>query len=283
MRHLALLALATVLAGCGTTPARLAAPTPSATTGGPLFGASGRVVAIPGGPVRFCAPTVSTLMGPDPVATPCPLGVDVEGVDLDRLDRLRAEGGAVEGYAALTGSWDGALLRVRTQGVADRDDGLSGLFTDPPCPAPAQGWPRGTMSENLDSAALADYQAKHPGEVVQIAFARPSSTQVVAFLLTTGDVARTERDLRPAYSSRLCVVRSRFTAAQREAARQDLMAHFQEYGLTSGAGEDLGEDGQARTGGDAVVLTPALEALVARHPAGLVEIRPWLKLVDSAP
>lgn len=280
MRRVLIACLA--LTACGTASARLTAPSPTASDG-PLYGASGRVVSVPGKPVRICAPTgdLGVAYSHPPPPAYCDLGVDVEGVDLDRLAQRREQDGAVEGQASLTGTWDGTTLRVRSQSAPDKDAGLREQFTDPPCPAPAGGWPTGPENENLNTDALQAYQAAHPDEVPIVALARPSSHQVVAYLMTAGDVAAAEAALRPTYATRLCVAKSRFTPAEVKAAQDD-------PGLRGGPGSQIyafggfgiGVDGQVTADVSATYETPAIAAAVARHPKGLVRLELFLKPVS---
>ncbi|MDX6210474.1 MAG: hypothetical protein QOE24_2865, partial [Frankiales bacterium] len=44
---------------------------------------------------------------------------------------------------------------------------------------------------------------------------------------------------------------------------------------------DTGEDGQTTFDVSAVMVTPALRALAAGLPAGLVQVRPWLAQVSA--
>ncbi len=276
-----LLVLVLMLTGCGTTSARLAAPTPAASDG-PLYGGSGRVVSVPGKPVRFCAPvaTRGVLISPRPAPAYCDLGIDVEGVDLNRLEQRREQAGAVEGQASLTGTFDGTVLHVRTQSAPSKDAGLLDTFDDPPCTPPPGGWPTGPENENLNTDVLQGYQAAHDDEVPMVALARPSERQVLAYLLTAGDVTAAEAALRPTYGARLCVAKSNVTVAQVHAAQTD-------PGLQGGpgtqiyafAGTGLRRDGQVTADVSATYETPAIAAAVARHPKGLVRLDLFLKPV----
>lgn len=277
-----LLPLLLLAAACGTQDARTLSPSPSpSSTAGALYGASGRVVSVPGKPVRFCAatPQPAVLISPPPPPAYCGFGVDVEGVDLDRLDNRREQAGAIEGWAALEGTFDGTVLRVTKQGPQD----LSVTPTPPdtpPCSPPDGGWPEGG---DLDTTALTDYQAKHP-EVLMIALLRPSQTQVLAYVLTSGDVDAAERALRPTYGERLCVHRSRFTKAELDAAIADpaLQGGEGTQVFTWGGG-GLSRDGELQSTVGATWAEPALLAAQARHPKGLVALDLFLNPVASAP
>ena len=275
-----------VLTACGSTSTRLAAPTPTPTVpAGPLCGATGRVVSVPGRPVRFCAPVPTAAVGstaPPPPAY-CDLGVGVVGVDLDALTDRREDHGAIEGRAQLTGTFSDATLHVTDQKQAAVGDHPQG-YDAPPCPAPAGGWPSGAETENLNTDALQAYQAAHADEVPMVALLRPSAHQVLAYLMTAGDVAAAQTALRPTYGARLCVARSLYTVAQVHAAQED-------PGLRGGPGTQiyafggtgLGGDGQVTVDVSATYETPAIAAAVARHPKGLVRLDLFLNPVGSAP
>lgn len=265
----------------------LAQASPSGAAEGQLYEGIGRVVAVPGRPVRFCAPVPTTLVLiiPRPAPAYCDFGVDVVGVDLDALSQRREAEGAVEGQARLTGTLEDGVLHVLTQGApTSLADGTLPTYGFVPCPAPAGGWPRGAKGENLDAAALQAYQAQHPAEVSEVAMLRPSQDQVVAYLLTSGDVSAAQDALHPTYGARLCVGVSRYTPAQVAAAQTDPAfkggAATQVYAF---GGTGLGPDAQVTVEVSATLLTPELEAAVAKHPKGLVRLDLFLKPVGGAP
>ena len=243
--------------------------------------ASGRVVALPRRPVRFCAPVpepaVGHAGGREPAPTGCDQGVDVEGVDLSTLTRRRATGGAVEGFATLDLVYRGhgsvSVVHQRpyraVQQPPDPPDQV-------PCSPPTGRWPAGARDENPDLTPLEDYAQAHPGAVWEPALLRPSGTQVVAYVLAFTDPAPIAAALRPAYGQRLCVVPSRFSQAQIDRAADDftaLMEHGPVY--TTGAG-GLGPDAQPVVDVELTAVTAEIAALAERQPAGLVRLQPWL-------
>jgi hypothetical protein len=110
----------------------------------------------------------------------------------------------------------------------------------------------------------------HPGVVDEWLQLNPSRRQHVLLVLTTGDPAPVERALRPAYGDSLCVERVRWTRAEVDAAVREL-----------GQGAERFHD---RSGQPVVELRlPHLGAAeaerIARLPAGLVVVAPWLRRV----
>jgi hypothetical protein len=278
-----------VVAGLGgaARPDRLvqgADPTP-APSGPPLFGASGRVVSVPGRPVRFCAnaPMALALVIPTPPPAYCDFGVDVVGVDLEALAGRREAQGAVEGMASLTGTLKDSVLTVVTQGPPAVDTLASRLPDNPPCPAPTGGWPRGANDANLDVTSLQAYASSHPDTVVELALLRPASDQVVAYLLVTGDPGPAVDALRPTYGQQLCVFPSRYTKAQAQAAQADPAFNGGAARQVYTTGQGLAPDGQLQVTVGATLETPELRAAVARHPAGLVRLDLFLNRVGGAP
>jgi hypothetical protein len=273
-----------VVSGGGASPRARLLPGDGATSASQLYGATGRVVSVPGRPVRFCAPVGSDLVLRIPTPPPayCDFGVDVVGVDLARLTARREAQGAIEGEAALTGTLANGVLHVVRQSEALPPEGPR-TYDTPPCPEPAGGWPTGATDANLDLTAMQTYASAHPDQVVEVAFLRPSSRQVLAYVLTTGDVQQAENALRPSYGKSLCVFSSRFTKAQQLAARADPAFAGGPRTQVYGSGDGLGRDGQIESYVSATILTPELEAAVARHPKGLVRLDLFLNPVANAP
>jgi hypothetical protein len=75
----------------------------------------------------------------------------------------------------------------------------------------------------------------------------------------------------------LCVVASRFSAAQLKDAETAVIGLDQDGVFESGGRSD--EGGQLSEAVQAVMVTPALHALVERSPPGLVNLEPWLAQV----
>lgn len=282
-----------LLAGCGTAdpaetgaagPQELAPPDTVVRDGDRVVG-NGRLVQVPGLPARFCGVEVTADVGYEPGQEPaprdCPSGVEVTGVDLATVPDRREKDGAVEGFAQVTGVWQAGVVAVEQQGPRQYPDRPT--EQDPPCPAPAGGWPQGPADDNLS----AELEAARP--VLErialgpnrMALLRPSSTQTLLGLAVPDDATKeqVERELRSAVGDRLCVVVARHTDADVEAVLEDddLRAR---YGVR-GSGLALGEDLQAALSVEVLVVTEELVAAMARHPAGLVEAEPALRVLRT--
>lgn len=234
-----------------------------------------------GGAARQARPLLRS--GPEPAALrPVPLprycaaGVDVTGVDLTKLADRQVAGRAVQGRAELTGVYRGHTLVVTQQGPPGPDADPD-LPSHPPCPAPHGGWPTGPRDENFDFSPVTSYAAAHPGTVLAPAELRPSATQTVAYALTTADPRTVTKALRPYYGARLCVERSRYTqAAINRAAAVFVRRMNGSDGIWSVGSGGLDLRAQPSVDVYLVRVTPAIAALAAAQPAGLVLLHPWL-------
>jgi hypothetical protein len=298
---LAAVAAAGLLALGGDEPERLATRSPgdpfAVVVDGSRVTGTGRVVAVPGRPVRFCAPVGRADIGyPDGQEPPpqyCEHGVDLTGVDLAALVDRREAAGAVEGLAQLTGTYEGGVLTVGEQAPPQPSESRHTPDV-PPCEPPDGGWPRdprllvpvgspdeGDVNLMAEQPALDRYRAEHPEDVVTVALLRPSPDSVLLGVAASDAAAarRAEQALRPAYGERLCVVVSRYSRAQVTAAQAMVDVASPEgarLGVFGGAGEGVGEDLQVEVGYDVVMTTEELAGRAGQHPDGLVVLRPWL-------
>lgn len=261
---------ATLLPSSGREPSTAVTAGPSART----LGADGNVVAKPGEPVRFCKNEPRTLL-PDAASTPpgCNTSVTVTGVDLDDLSGREERDGVVWGGAWLEGTYaDGVLTVVRQEAPRnERDPDPTGAI---PCPRPEGGWPAAPPETVREPSPALAYQMAHPDLVVGRRKGWDGGQQVQ--IVTATDVARVEADLKPVYGGALCVVASRYTAEQVDAAIQDVAAFLKMPWLTQA---DIDDEAQVHMDVPVAVADAEAEALVARHPDGLVRLDPWLRPV----
>jgi hypothetical protein len=247
--------------------------------GGPRVAGTGMVLATPGRPVLFCPPRPVNVWSPSPAPPPCADGIPAEGADTGRLAHRGTQEGAVWGDAWLTGVLNGGTLYVTGQGPPrdDTSDPFAGLRAVP-CPEPPGGWPRGEPS----LAAADRYAATHRGEVVDVRYALPPGGAHV-LVVTLRHPALAEAALRPAYGTRLCLVRSRYTVAQVARTRAAISRFMSEHrGVSGGAGFTASPDGQPWITFDVDVLTPEVRSLVAAQPRGLVRLTVWLAEVSPS-
>lgn len=261
---------------------------------------TGRVVSVPDGPVRLCADAPTTGVGYVPGSEPppelCEHGVDVTGADLTALDGRREEDGAVEGRATLVGTWQDGVFDVQEQRPPEPAEvpvgaRMIGSFnywpTGSPCPLPAGGLPPTDPMDNLSHAspAMQTFFQAHPASQPFSALRRPEPDQVVFALAVQDQPERqdAERLLRPVLGDRLCIVDALVTPEQLEAATADpalAVGPGADRPFASGTG--ISDDGTLTPVRqlDVVMVTEELARAAAAHPAGLVEFRSLLTIID---
>lgn len=262
----------------------------AAVTDGMRVTGTGRVVAVPDRPMRFCTPSADLTAfpaGSGPASLSCDAGVDVVGVDLTALDDARADDGATEGTATLTGTYTAGVLTVEQQALPEAVPDSAEPAS--PCPEPAGGWPDQGQNVRLPPAldrAVADYFQLHPSAAAFSRLLRPTDTTVVASFVVQDDAerAQVERELRPTLGDALCVVDARWSQAELEAAQQDPDLQVKTFGSDglvvqtgTGAGNGEATDLQPHYVMSPLLVTPELRAAADRHPAGLVVFEPVLR------
>jgi hypothetical protein len=280
-------------------PPAAAAPPPAARLDdlrghdGDLVTASGTVLAAPGRPVRFCAPSGGGLpatIGPERPPG-CSPAVTLAGADVSRLTEPNSYREVRWGRAAITGRYAHGTITVTAQGTPRRDPNPPDtLPVTPPCPAPAGGWQPGPLSES-GRAALTAAVGGHPAQYGEVVVTYPdgppsgptaapgyAGTTQVVLVTTTLDPAEAEKELRRTYDGNLCVrpaVRSRAAtdAVWRKLSPENgAGAVWTRYGVYAGGPDHL-------TGRVRIDLT-VLDDAAYRWLAGggeVVEARPWLR------
>lgn len=306
----ACVATVSLAAACGTAPAPTgASPADVVRAGddvvreGSRVRGTGRVVSVPGQPVRLCANAFSADVGyaegQEPPPRGCEHGVDVTGVNLALLEGRREKEGAVQGRATLTGTWRDGMLEVEQQEPPRPPPEIPGarIITTPgssynyrpsqsPCPLPAGGLPPTDWSDNLSVASpqLEEFFAAHPDARPFSSLRRPQPDQVVFALGVQDDAERAdaERLLRPVLGERLCVVDASVTPAQVEAAQAD--PAFQvgpgpDRPFGKGLGMADGATLMPQVSVDVVMVTDQLRQAADAYPEGLVQLNPAITVV----
>ncbi len=259
---------------------RPAAATDPVVRNGDTVTGTGRVVAVAGQPVRFCAPVPVPMPayapGHEPPISSCPtFGVEVSGVSLAGLGRRHHRGAAVEGYATLTGTYRAGSLTVTGQSPADGPSARKpgSVPEHLPCAAPPGGWLPG--SDHLDVSRAQAYADAHSGEVVQLSLQRPAVGRTV-LVLATRHPGAVRAVLAPSYGRRMCLFRSPYTAGQLDAAHERLGDLVASSDLFEGGGVGVGVNGLPEVSGGAVILTTQLADVAGEFPPGLVRFDAWL-------
>jgi hypothetical protein len=249
------------------------------------YTATGPVVHIPGEPDRACMPSAIAAFGAGgaSTATPCPgkRGVEVTGVDFDTLtDRHEYGDGSIEGRATLVGNLRGDVFEVTEQSdpVSAEADRFDGTVT-PSCPAPTGGWPQGRYASEHPAWT---YRDTHKATIWEVRAFEPVPASVDLYVLTAVDPAPIEAALRPTYGDHLCVRQSRYSSPEGDAARADVEAQFEALGLTEAGGPSINKEGEVEISLSAPRMSDELQALLDRHPKGLITPQLWLHPVSTA-
>jgi hypothetical protein len=255
--------------------------------------ASGMVVAVPGQPVRFCAPAPVPAIGsltPRPPA--CDYGVPVTGVDLARLSSPVQHPGFRYGSAHLRGTWRAGTLAVTAQSAPEVTPTVPDNTPPLPCGKPAGGWKRHTDELNTDGLR-AYVEQTHPDRFRPLWVSYPEGfTNVAGTPMPTdgievyvvevvhGDVAAERRSLQHRYDGNLCVVASagRPSIADQHRIEQTvgkavnrLMDDRANGIYTSWMGDTVKVD--------MVILTPQLYDKLAAIGFAALDPQPWLRPV----
>ncbi|MEN3318186.1 MAG: hypothetical protein V7643_1587 [Mycobacterium sp.] len=281
-----LVAITSALAAVVTVVVHTGGGTPEAQTlvsDGSVVSGSGIVFAEPGKPTRFCPvgvdPQVATPSGGAP-SHACSVSVEITGVELSTLSSVSTYGNTTIGYANLVGVYSLGHLRVTGQSAYHL--ARPAVLTSVPCAAPAGGWPTGGTDENLNLAAAEQYADSHPGSIVSVVMARRSGTQVVAYVITSGDPAPTRAALKAAYGNRLCVARSEYRVRDLHSAYarfSQLASQPPSVMSVVGVAQVISAHGQPEIAVRVNIESRRVAALAGSYPAGMVRVTPWLRTV----
>jgi hypothetical protein len=241
---------------------------------GDLVTASGRVVRYEA--VDWFEPlsavAAPALGGGSRVVRPAsPVAIRVTGADVTNLTNRFEADGMVEGFASLTGTWSPDRLQVQHQGVPGPRMSRFLRWVTPPCLPPAGGWPRnGGIALRFDLGDLLK-----TGAVLATAVFRPGPEQEV-LVVAAMDPDRAEARLQPQLGACLCVVPSRWGAADLAAVRDYLSARHRAWNLTRLA-VSVDENGQACLEVGLTRVMPEIASWASGLPDGILLLDPWLR------
>jgi len=301
----AAVAVGAVMSGRGTDavahPGGAAAPPPAARPATPLadllvrdgdtVAAAGEVRALPGKPVRLCAPRavadVGYLPGHEPLPAYCAEGVTLVGADLANLQDRHVRAGIVTGRAWIQGRYRAGTVTVTKQAPPPNLSPEPPSFpTATPCTAPSGGWVHTSDLPRLD--ALQRYIEAHPDQYGELVITYPdgpptgptdspgyAATQV-ALVTTTIDPAEAYRELRTVYRSNLCVTRAVRARAAVTAVGQRLDPAIRRHpgGISSYSADFYA--GRFTIEPDIVDEAWYGELTRADAGTGILDVRPWL-------
>ena len=248
------------------------------------------MLALPGRPVRMCAPLAVALPaytpGHEPLPTYCEAGVTVRGLDLATITDRKLDRGVVTGRARVDGRYVAGVVTVTRQAAPDPyEERPSSLPERPPCAPPTGGWQAGQS----DVDPLATYVTAHPDRFVDPWVTYPdgypktdtgstvANYTTVPVVGTVLDPAAVEAELRKVHPGNLCVVRVTRSAATLTAVTGRLVADetgFREHGVYSTSPDGV----TGRVDVDLVVLDPSAQRWLAQADdrTGTVSPHPWV-------
>lgn len=289
----AVLVATLALTGCGHSPVSRATLRSAPRAVGPLtvpvdgdrVEGTARVVQVPGQPARFCGEelvaAVGYAPGYEPAPADCPQGVDVTGLDLRTVPGHVEKDGAVEAFGTMTGTWRGGHVEVEQLSAPASPSPGEPSQEAVPCAPPAGGWPTGPANSNLwpvMQQVLSRLPELQPETRVELL--RPSVTQTLvgAIALDDTDRARIEQVLQDIAPDRHCVAVSRYSPAELAAAKAEQWRALPH--VTQDSGTTI-HDLQWQVQVSAVAVTQQLADAVARHPEGLVQVEPDLRITTA--
>lgn len=199
----------------------------------------------------------------------------VTGADFDAVADRYELGGDIEGWATVTGTWTGDLIRIEEQSssrLSAPDD--PPRWEDPPCPPPPGGWPRGMNGRYRDNLEFDVGDLKETGAAVTVVTFRPGRDQAV-LVVAAADPRTVEGRLRPQLGPRLCVVPSRWAKREIDAVLGHLHDRWADWDIYELGTETL-EDAQARVTARLTRVPPEIADWAASLPPGILRLRPWL-------
>jgi hypothetical protein len=201
--------------------------------------------------------------------------VGVAGANFDEVSSRFEHDGAIEGFATVTGTWRHDHLRAEEQtSNGGNYSHQRTRWVTPPCPAPEGGWPRPAWGDGDKNLTYDLGDLRETGAVVAATIFRPSDDQAV-LVIAAADPDLVEARLRPQLGELLCVLPSRWTAAELQAVGAYLREHSQEWNLLQW-GPHSNEDGQACMAARLARVVPQIAIWAASLPADILTLDPWL-------
>jgi hypothetical protein len=225
----------------------------------------------------FDPPLLVPLIGYGPGGAPAPrpskFAVRVEGADFGQVAYRYQRDGCIEGFATVYGVWLEDRIRLERQ-TDERHPQRVPTWSDPPCLPPAGGWPHGMNGQYVDNLDFDLGELEETGAAVSTVVFRPSHDQAV-LVVAASDIAAVETRLRPQLRNRLCVIPSRWTRGQLDAALQHFTSMAQRWQIYEW-GPRCDEQAQTSMTAILVRVTEEIAQWIANQPDGLVTVEPWL-------
>jgi hypothetical protein len=195
--------------------------------------------------------------------------VRVIGLDPDAVPKdFGPDNSIICGWALVTGVWRDDTIYVDGQGTVDRPKQIEPRL---PCAPPVGGWDTGATSTHV--RGLESLRAS--GAIVCDSWLCDVSGAVV-LRVAASDVQLVNRVLGRRLPRRLCVVASRFSAAEVRRVQGGFDAHHQEWLFEVWSGVHVDAEGQPFAWAELLRVTDGLANWADTIPNGLVELRPTM-------
>jgi hypothetical protein len=219
-------------------------------------------------------PELLIMLQDPPIRPPWRGAVRVDYANLDDVAEQREREGLLEGWARISGSWTGSLLRAELQDQQRPPPEEFPDWEEPPCPPPAGGWPRQRRGAGWENPDVDLGDLRDTGAAVAVTVFRPRKSQPVLVVAAT-DAGAVEAVLRPQLGPRLCIVPSRWTRAQLREIHDQLFGHWDDWNIFRG-GELNASDGQPYLTASFTMVLPEMAAWARDVPDGILVLDPWL-------
>lgn len=175
----------------------------------------------------------------------------------------------------VTGMWTGESIEVQSQSRNVSAWTPAARWTNPPCPAPAGGWPPLSGQDFHGIEGLEDLRAS--GAAVTVVHYRPSpDTEVL--VVAAEDIERVNAVLRRQFPNNLCIVRSRWTRQQLDGAWDYARERWDDWRVET-IKEPADEVAQCHISICLLRVRPDIAAWADSQPEGLVTFEPILQRV----
>jgi hypothetical protein len=173
-------------------------------------------------------------------------------------------------WRVVTGRWrDGGIQVEKVLPESNRPPS-GARFRLPPCPEPEGGWQRGDANRAFDIDAELHARAG----IVAMSLFHPHENASV-LVVASADPAATERELRPEWGPRLCIVEAKWSRSVLDGVRQELWARSSDWTIEV-TGEGIDDAGQPFAIVGLLRVVPEMAAWAASLPGDLIDVNSYV-------
>jgi hypothetical protein len=196
------------------------------------------------------------------------------GANLSAVPTEFGPDNAIPGAVTVTGIWLGDAICVRDQSPEGPERETHPDCSAPPCAPPPEGWPEGMNGQQDRNLEFDLGDLMTSGTAVTAVTFRPSTAQAVLV------IAATDRDtvisaMGPQLPGRLCIVDSRWTRAELDRVRSQVLKQWSEWAIDMVSGE-IDDAAQPSIALQLLRVTTDVAAWADTLPPGILKLRPSL-------